>query len=170
MALSASQSSHSPAVRPRSIESFTLFTYSGINSRVPQDFVWPAGDSRNLFQLWVSGDPNKKISPYRNFQPQDFVDRNVRKRLSDVKALCGPLEQKLRDDGFFFGFSSKSLIMKQTKQSTYYSFESELFLIHLHVKEVGGTGCGLSYCFVEFVSFNKVIKLTNNGLLLIQKL
>jgi hypothetical protein len=51
-----------------------------------------------MFQLWCSGDREKRICAFKKFDHMDMPTIALKKRLSDVRNLMGRLEKKLQND------------------------------------------------------------------------
>jgi hypothetical protein len=76
---------------------FQMWNVDGVMRRVPEDFKFDTLlSARTLFQLYCLGDQNTHIGPYRRLEPNDFVNGNTQRRLSDMFALMRPVETALR--------------------------------------------------------------------------
>ena len=76
-----------------------LHCWGGRFRRVPTDFVFPKCHVSRIWSLWWLGNKERNIPPYRFLQPSDMPNKNLRKRLSDVKFLMTSIEDLAREKG-----------------------------------------------------------------------
>ncbi len=66
---------------------------------LPDDFKLPASGPRDMWQLFIAGNPCQGVRPLRLVSGDHVCDKNVKKRFSDFKTLMRMVEQKVRDEG-----------------------------------------------------------------------
>jgi hypothetical protein len=66
---------------------------------LPETFKLPASGPRDMWQLFVAGNPAQGVRPLRLVSGEHVCNKNAKKRFSDFKTLMGMVEQKVRDEG-----------------------------------------------------------------------
>lgn len=66
---------------------------------LPADFKLPVSGPRDMWQLYIAGNPAQGIRPLRLISADHVCDKNVKKRFSDFKTLMGMIECKVQKEG-----------------------------------------------------------------------
>ncbi|ETO85829.1 hypothetical protein F444_00563 [Phytophthora nicotianae P1976] len=77
------------------------FFWGGRFRRVPQEFQLPDCSVATLWVMWQCGNATKKILPLRMLDGLDMPNRNMQKRLSDIRYLMSSVEAEARRIGMW---------------------------------------------------------------------
>ncbi|ETP24222.1 hypothetical protein F441_02737 [Phytophthora nicotianae CJ01A1] len=77
------------------------FFWGGRFRRVPQEFQLPDCSVATLWVMWQCGNATKKIPPLRMLDGLDMPNRNMQKRLSDIRYLMSSVEAEARRIGMW---------------------------------------------------------------------
>ena len=77
-----------------------FYTWGGKLGRLlPENFTLPSSGIRDMWQLYIAGNPAQGIRPLRLISAEHVSSRNGKKRFSDFKTLMKSMEEKVREDG-----------------------------------------------------------------------
>lgn len=67
------------------------YTWGGKFRKLPEKFTFPSCTVRNLWILWLFGNVEQGIPPYKNLQGSDLPNKNDSKKLSEMRFLLKKL-------------------------------------------------------------------------------
>ena len=82
-----------------SVQSRQTYMWGGKFHFVPEDFHLPKGSVVEAWRNWCMGDERLGYPPFKSLRPDDFSNKNARKRLSDYRFMMMQIEQKASDLG-----------------------------------------------------------------------
>ena len=82
-----------------SVQSRQTYMCGGKFDFVPVDFHLPKGSVVEAWRNWCMGDERLGYPPFKSLRPDDFSNKNARKRLSDYRFMMMQIEQKASDLG-----------------------------------------------------------------------
>mmetsp|Transcript_33571 Transcript_33571/g.75422 ORF Transcript_33571/g.75422 Transcript_33571/m.75422 type:complete len:127 (+) Transcript_33571:539-919(+) len=68
---------------------------------MPEDFEWTGMCTKDAWLSWWFGNAQKGYPPLKRVFPEDFPDKNKRKRYSDFKILMTGIENCAKDKNIF---------------------------------------------------------------------
>lgn len=84
-------------------ERFQRWTWGGQMHPVPEGFEVDATlPSATLFQLYLLGDEQAGIGPYKKLKSDDVVSKKAKARVSDMHMLMGPVIESLKKQGEWY--------------------------------------------------------------------
>ncbi len=74
-----------------------LFYYNGSYHRIPENFHFNGIDGKCIYKMWHFGIPQERICPFNQLTGRDMPNRNLKRRLSDLKRFIRKIEQKANE-------------------------------------------------------------------------
>jgi hypothetical protein len=84
---------------PHTNQSISTYMWDGSFHRLPEAFKFPECDVLTGWELWMEGNKEENLPPFRNIEPRDLSQKAQRKILSDWKCLYTWIESTLNQKG-----------------------------------------------------------------------